>query len=556
MAVVGTEIGQVHNLNQGEGLATTFGAGNRALDTYDQLSAEKRAVGRAKEAQKQAQMDAGLKRMLDFNPDRWFKHEQVIKGELNNWMTEGSKLMAGGINPWTSTDPQSLEWRKKQIEIQGLAEGSKQVKDWWVSNRTKLDGAEPGKFTPASTVDAADYADMDIRDIVNNRVTPPLLMQTKPMLQLQDHFSKTVSAVNQTRNGNPLTEADKWDIAKKSIDDPKTGSDLTDSFRSMFAQMDQSSKDDVRRRAQANGVSEMQQLGKDYVDRYATERKPFDFGEWKADALNRIKVPYKEWRGSENFSKKVDKAELQRIASTVARDVFNNDDRALQEYEKVLPKGEGEVVGWGEQGGWMPRDSPYGLVRKPGETDGSYKQRAVKHLTDQLISETATQEEAGQTASGREKQDYLVSQKIWREDIMSPDPKKNKEAIGFLMSAPGIFPGLTVQNGAIYEDVPGQRELKLYLAGNLEYADVKKVMNRDGLMIEENQVEPRSTNTVITVPITFETENWLDRLHDHAFKDTKISYKGSGSETKPLTLSQIAKGQKPVIAPTNQKFDF
>jgi len=535
MAVVGTEIGQVNNLNQGEGLATTFGAGNRALDTYDQLSAEKRAVGRAKEAQKQAQMDAGLKRMLDFNPDRWFKHEQVIKSELNNWQDQGSRLMSSGINPWTSTDPQSLDWRKKQIEIQGLAEASKQVKDAYVSVRGKIDGADPGKYTPASVVDWADYADTDIKDIVGKRLSPPLLMQTKPMLQLQDHFSKVVSAVNQTRNGNPLSEQDKWDIAKKSIDDPKSGSDLTDSFVAMFAQMDQQAKDDIRRRAQAAGVSEIEQLGKDYVDRYATERKPFQYGDWKADALKRVEVPYKEWQGTESFSKKVDKAELEKITNRVATDMFVNDERALQEYEKVLP-------------------------RKQGEMDGVYLDRAKKHLAQSLREETATNELAGQRESGKAKQDLDGSRVKWLDFIMSPDPEKYKEAAGYLFETGDVMGNMTVADSSVEPASSGANMLpypvlRVKLKGNLELKDIKDQLGAVGEAV--TRVDQRGTETEFDLPITNQTENYLLSLHDKAFEQKKKSpFAGSFRETKPLTLSQIAKGQKPVIAPTNQKFDF
>lgn len=532
--MVGTNVGRVHDQRQGTGKATILGE-SEGVGTYGRLAAEDRALNAAKAAKKQADMDAAYKRMTDFNPDRWFKHEGVVKNELNSWVDKGAELFATGVNPWQATSPEALDWRKKQIEIQGLAKGTEQMKDAYVALRTKIDGAEPGKYTPASLNDIADFFDKDPREVMKTGELPPNLMQTKPNLQLQDYFSKVVQPLNASRNGVPMSTEEKWKVAKESLQDPDKGDDLNDSFRSMFAQMDPADRDDLRRRAQATGVSEMQQAAFDYVDRYSVERKPFQYDQWKKDAIARVDVPYKEWQGTESFSKKADQKELGKIVDTVARDMFVADDRALQEYEKVLP-------------------------RDPGETDLKYRGRATQHLAKTLRAEKATNELAGQREAGKGKEDLTVSRVKWLDDAMSTDPEKYREAAGYLFQTGDVMGNMTVADSEIIPAAGGTNMqpypvLRVKLKGDLTLKDVKEQLGPAGETVTE--VDQRGTETSFDIPVTNQTENYLLSLHDKAFdQKKKTPYAGSFRQTKPLTLSQMKAGVKPEIAPTSPKFDF
>lgn len=522
MVTPGSSTGSVHRQQQGTGKATIL-QGDRALDTFDLLSAEDRTIARQEKAAEKAKMDSAYDAMIKFDPEHWYKHDNQVRTALNAWHNKGAELMASGINPWKGTDEKSLEWRKEQIKVASLAQASKQMQERFTATRQKLDGADPNEYTSASLKNNYDWFNTDLEKVVSEGLLQPELSKRKPFIGLQDFFSKTMQPLNQKRNGKPYSQDELWDIAKTTVADPETADDLAITFKSALAQMDEKEQADVKRRAQAAGVSIPQQMAYDYASRYAIEQKPFSYDDWKKVALGRVEVPYREWKGSENFSKRVDKAELEKITNSVARDMFVADDRALLEYESVLP-------------------------RKQNETDGDYKKRAIADLAQDLRNQTATQELAGQTDAGKDKANQTASEKLWLENMMSVDTEKNKEAVGYLMHTPGLFPGLTVENGAIYEDQPGKRELKLYLAGNLEYAKVKTVMEQNGLPIEQEQIEPRSTNTIVTVPITDQTENWLLRLHDKAFKDTKQPYQGPRTIIKP-DLRMLANPKSTQITP-------
>lgn len=529
MVEIGTTQGMVHDpLQQGVGLATVL-QGDRALDTLDRLGAERRAVARQEKEKKRAELEGAYDTMLKMNPERWMKHEKLVQDMQRSWIDEGASMMRKGENPWKSTTPAAVEFRKKQAEILGLAQTSKQMQALWDNNRQKI-MADPEKYDAGMIKANAAFTDMDPREVIKQGLTPPPLMQKKPFLNLQDTVSKGMSEVNKTMNGQPIGDNDRWKISREFLSNPAIADDLNEAAASAIAQMTPADKDNIEKRARTLGKAPQEVLVYDFVNRYADKQKPFDFNEWINEGVTKVAVPYKEWKGAESFSKKVDSAEFNNVVRNRAQ-VMLADPEALREYERELP-------------------------RDPTWNDGEYKQRASEHLARRLKGLVATQEEAGITAQGQGKKDLQDSRNLWLKNIESNDPAEHNEALGFLASAPGILPGMTVQNGEIVKSTAGYNELRLFLAGNLEYKDVKKTMQQAGIPVEENQVESRQTNTVITVPITTNTENALLRLHDHAFEDTKAPYKGPINNPKPDLNSLLGAPSAAPVTPPAKKNKF
>lgn len=533
---VGTSQGSVHHQQQGTGLATVL-QGQGAVTEFSRLAAEQRAVGRAAEEEKAKNLNSAYDRMIKFNPEHWYKHDNQIQEGLDNWYNVGVGLLNKGVDPWKSVDPESTKFRENYLALAGLASASKQLQERFNTVRGKIDGAEPDKYTQKSLNQIADFYEIPLEEIVRQGLVPPELEQRRPMVALQDYFSKVMQSLNQTRNGNPYTEAELWDVAKRSVVDPEKGDDLADSFKSAYAQMDEVDQKSITRRAQANGVSVPQQMAFDYAQRYSTQQKPFDYNEWKKGAVDRIKVPYKEWRGPDGFSKRVDKAELGKIADTVARDQFVADPRALVEYEEVLP-------------------------RKTNETDGKYQQRAIAHLAEQLKSEVATQEEAGQTEAGRGRKELAESRNRWLTDITSGNPDQAMEAAGYVLMTGSTLGNMTITESAVLR--PGEVKgvmtqfpmLSMKLKGNLTLKDVEK---EAGIGLPaETVVEQRGTETEVLIPINTRSENALLTIHDKAYQDKKDApYGGIYSATKVPKLSQIFGGNsKAQSTDTKPKFSF
>lgn len=534
--MLGTNAGRVHDQHQGTGLATVL-QGDRALDTYDYLAAQERT----KNAAKKKDLEDAQNAIIKFNPDRWFKHEQVIQQAVDSWHQEGAEITAGKTNPWTATDQKSVDWRKKYVEISGLAQGSKQAQGYFEDIKDKMNGAEPDKYTLTSVKNALDYADTDIREIVGKGMLPPPLEQTRPMVQLQDHFSKVMGAINPTLNGNPLSEEDRIKIVKQTLNDPKMSQSLGESFAALYKQMDPQQMAGVEKRAKDAGLSLMEQTGLDYVDRYADQRKPFNYDTWKKGALERVDVAYKEWRGSDNFSKKVDQAEFVKNTNTIAADSFYGDERALSDYEKVLP-------------------------RKAGETDGAYQQRATKHLGQKLRDETATQQMAGVTDKGDGDAKVKLSQDNWLRDIQSPNPEQYREAAGYVFQTGDVLGNMTVAKSEVIRGAADANHvnvdnyLHLTLQGDLSLKDVKSQLPDEvGTTITE--VQQRGTETEVDIPITPQTENYLLTIHNKRIKQTGIPYQGAFRQTPPKTLRDIFKGSgtpgSPAPGSTNSKvFNF
>jgi len=504
--MLGSNAGSVHDQRQGTGRATVL-QGSRALDTYDGLA----AIDRAGKAAKAAEQNKAFDEIIKFNPDRWYKHETKIQQAVNDWQQKGAEMVAKGINPYKATDQASIDWRKRQVVVAGMAGATKQMEDYYKTVQSKVTNADPDKYTSATLQDALDWFDnTDLEDAVVNGLTPPPLMQTKPMLQLQEHFSKVMGPINTSKGENVMTDEERWKIVDQTLNDPNKADDLAESISSLMQQMTPERKAETERRARDNNRSVMQQVGYDYVTRYETQRKPFEYDKWKKSLIERVDVPYKDWRGADSFSKKAKEGELNRIIRTVAEDGFYGDDRALQEYEAQLP-------------------------RKQGETDGAYMKRAADDVAVKLRKEIAVQEMAGVTQSGQDKKDFEVSQKTWLPDIMSKDPDKYREAAGYITGLKGVMGNMTVMDSRVMQGTPDP-VFRLTLKGALSLDQVKsQVPNGLGDFVTETKEQ--GTDTDVFIPITTQTENYLLTFHDLKLKQTGIPFGGEYTTTPPTKIS-------------------
>lgn len=511
---VGSSSGSVHKQRQGTGLATIL-EGDRALDTYDGLA----ALDRGKVAKKQAQLDAARAAMLKFQPERWFKHENAVKTALAEWVNEGAQIMADSeVDPYTSTDQRSVDWRTKQIEIFGLAQGTVQMQKNWHDDQVKISGADPGAYTPASLADRADYYDLDPKKVMKEGLLPPPLVKTKPFLNVQEHISKVMGAINPTLNGNTLTDVDRWGIVKETLANPAVADDLNESLNNMFQQMRPEEQLDLNRRATAAGRSVPEQAAYDFVTRYETQRKAFNYDTWKKSLVDRVTVPYKKWDGADSFSKKVDEAEIQKIISPIVRDAFVGDDRALAEYEAVLP-------------------------RTPGITDQVYRDQAEKHLAGQIRKEIATQEEAGVTVRGQDKKDFMQSGKDWLAAMLSPDSEFFNEAAGYVYQAGDVLGNMTISGSNVVRASSEDNQMpypvwRVKLQGDLTLKDVKSQLP-DEVGTEITEVQQMGTETLIEIPVTKKTENFMLSIHDKKLKQTGIPFQGALRTTPTKTLDQM-----------------
>jgi hypothetical protein len=558
MIEVGGQAGYVHNQRQGTGLATVLptGTNSEEFGIYTRKAmADKEAALKAKKAE----ADAAREALTKFNPDRWFKHETIIQPMMNDWIDKGAQMMAKGQNPWRDVTPEAQAWRKQQLEIEGIANTSKQMKEMADKVRADVNGSDPGAYDLASLQAQAKYSDMDPRDVAKNGILPPPLIKARPMMDLQDFYGKTMAEVNQRRGDVPLNDADRWAIVDESMRNPTNKQTLMPSLQSALLIMPPKDRDALKARADALGKSEIEVLGYDQVKLHEKARKPFDLQEWIDSGVKEISVPYNDITGTKTSTKYVDNKEFDKIALEKAKIMFT-DPRALQGYEDLLPRPVGlnqsDVKRITDYGMFLPdaqlgpnvtdyralKDYEKLLPRPESMNDTDYKALAISDLAKRMRNMKATEYKRSILPSAAGDEDKKTSGMQWLENIKSDKPELFNEATGYLLTAGAIVPGMKVDNAEVRATPDGIRDLVIWTKGKENLMKVKEEFMNEGVPDDRINIEQKGTSDILTIRITPDTENALLRMHDRAYDEMKTAYRGP-LEVKKATLSGLGFGK-------------
>lgn len=498
--MVGTSAGSVHKQRQGTGLATVLGPSISAKDFAYLDNQDQAGLAAAKKA-KADTLAAAKQKILEFNPERWLKHELEVRDMQTKWVDQGAKLLNSGTNPYNGTDEASIRWRNERDRIEAYANASTQMKDMFKALRGKIDGSDPDKYDPETIKAINDYFDTPVKDVVEKGILPPELMQKKPTANLQKSWVGLVTDL-QTRTGQgEFSDKERFDFITQST---ANSEDLNEAAQSYFANLPKAVQDDYKARSQSTGRAITDLVHYDFMKRYE-KNQPFDLNKFIQQGADSVDVPYSEVRTPSGFGKYVDTKELSKIANTKAM-VMLTDPTALQEYESLLPRGE-------------------------NENDGAYRTRAIGDLTKRIKDLKSTSTLYGKTEKGEGDAEVTASGERWLQDLKGSDKNVSNEAAGYLFQTPGIF-GLQVDK-ALVLDHPlqaGPRNLVVTLKGKLSLEKVQKEI-LDPLGVKDGyEYKSMGADGELIIPINDKTDNALLKLHDKAFKDTKIKYKGPHNE--------------------------
>ncbi len=527
--MLGSQEGTVHHQRQGTGKATILGSEDWALKDF--LSRDMAAKKAASEvaAAKRAAAAESAKAITEFNPERWLRHDKELKGRIESLTSKGAELLRNGVNPNSGIDEASVAWRKEKSTIEAMAKASMQMKDMFQATRGKIDGSEPDKYDDDALNNMRTYFEMPLDQVVKDGVLPPPLLQKKPGLNLQKTWAGLTKDLYD-RNGNkPLDEAGMWDFVRASMsNDPE----VSESTVSYFHNLPGAEQEAYKQRAQKTGMSVNELINYDFMKRYSPGKEPFDLNAYIQKGADAIDVPYISYRNPEKFGKYVDSKEFSQIAGTKAAAMLV-DPEALYSYQSLFPM-------------------------KEGESEGTYRARAVKDLASRLRKMKATSTEAGLSDKGGEAKDIQVSAEKWLEHIKSSDKGLNARAANFLYESNGMLGNMNVTRSEVLTtqempwlpeaNDPGKTDMKwlrIDLKGAPGVKEVKDQLVQNGIKTEDVRYESVGADSFITIPITDATENALLRMHDKAYKTGSRIY-----DPEPL---QWSADLKPAAKPTNQK---
>lgn len=492
---VGTDIGYTHKQRQGTGLATILPDDHFAARSYIAGQAARGEQLR----QAAAAQDEARRKMLEFNPDRWFKHEMQIRGKMNEWVDKGSALLAKNINPSTGLDEESRQWRNEKARIEALANQSQQMQKMFEATRGKIDGSEADKYDPEAIGNMYNYFNADLEKVVDGGILPPPLLQRKPGLNLQTEWVGRMKDLGDRTGKGELKEGERWEFIRESVG---ARPELTESASSYLMNLPQAAQDEYRNRSEQSGKSPLELVHYDFLTRYEKKPEPIDLNKYIQSGADSIDVPYASWQNPDKFGTAVDSKEMKRIADNKATLMLANNPEALYAYRSLLPM-------------------------KDNESEGVYRARAIGDLSKRLNQLKATQTKSGITAQGQDKKDIQESGQRWLQDMRSGDSDRHMEAAGYLFQTPGIMGGYNVETALVQDMGDKGRYLVLTLAGDPQLKEVKeKMVDEMGRPTEFSKFMTENTEGNLVVPLNNESENALLKLHDRSFNTTKNAYRG------------------------------
>lgn len=253
---------QIYRNQQGTGRAITLGQQDMSgLEFYlkTKMGMGEAAAKSATEAAtaKAKKVSESLTKMGDINFDGWYRHEEEMQPLVDGLYQAGTNLINSGIDPWTATTPDAIQFRKDAAYLKRLGEYSKQLKGEWEKYHNEYNDKD-NKFRVEDKMALVEYFEQPLSKHVAG-LKKPFLRVNNPEMHLAGLAKSFLEGVQKgegdvATNRNAIIEG--WLITPGATAAAKT--ELIN-----LAQNDQAKYQELQ--------SEAVNSGKDIVDLYMTK---------------------------------------------------------------------------------------------------------------------------------------------------------------------------------------------------------------------------------------------------------------------------------------------
>lgn len=526
MYQVGTDAGYVHRQQQGTGLGTVIRQPGAEIGVAVDLAKERAALRAKRNAEKEAAKNAALKKLGE-KPDWWYVHDSELKGDFTTVQQTGVDLIASGINdPFSSTDPRAVQFRKDFNRVQQLATSSSQLREQYTKLRTDIDGAGPDDFDDETIVQFQQFYEQPLNKIVNDGLKPPNLIKKRPYLDGFKFVGDNMATWAQGWNGNIPTEAQTFDFVKALVNDPANRDRVIRTYGSKLAQMDPEDRKDVLTRADQLSVDPHVVMAVDDANRWKARSKPFVLLDALQEAANTVTagIDYKKSETPFTASKTFDVKDLDKSLSTVSRALFNQ--RPLSDWAREY---EGKVD------------------RLSGENDGEFAARIRQQIREDITPLVKTERSFEKKDKGQQREELATTRNQWIADLRSADPRLKSAAAQWITGAK-LFQNLDVSGASVQQAPDGSTELEIVTNTPMTVKEVQdEIEGKYGAVKGDIKFEEVQGKKVFRIPIGYDevANQYLARIYDTTFEqrdkqpyDTKIS-----ERTVPPTIDDALKGR-------------
>lgn len=558
MYQVGTQAGNVHPpLSQGVGFATVLTGGN--ADDYAVKYGMLRKQARDKAlADRAAARNSALAKMTSAVPDFFYAHQKEIGSAVDDMMAKGQAAMrAGAIDPYSSTDPASIEFQKAAAQVAEMGKFSAQIKDQYKAFQQDIQAKGPDYFDPNTLTQSQSYFfDRTLGDHMANPTTAPLVQQRKP---LQNSIELASGWAGKLSTGAPKDGAVDPKTARETIRaafrDPESGPNVLLTFSTALKGYSDDERAALENEALQNGLSAPEMYALKTTQAFLKSPAPYSVNDALANGDKLFEPSTKEWHGAESFSKGVDQGASLKSANSVARGILHDDPRALSSFAAL-----------------------YKLKQDPAQTEAEFFDDVQHAMAQDLYARAKKVRESGVTSEGQGKKDLELSTDRWLQDMKSGKRELAQEAAGVL-SGVKLYGNLFVEKaqtigfneaewpeGLDFDMKPGEMDkakilrlkLKTPMGVQLDKDEVQGLMGAEGPGKVEVMQKQGETEVYINLDKLEPTDQLLRTLYQSGHKQTGVLYKGPGW-TSQTQLQEILKPQgkpAPKTAPAKPVFQF
>ena len=506
MNEVGTQVGTVHNLRQGEGLATVL-QGDRAMDTAERLFAYDMAERQRKDQELARKRDAAMLKLRSINPEFFYKHNAEKQKEQDKLMAIGAELIDGGKDPFNGTDPRSVEFQKQYQRLMSMSQTSQQVKGYFDELQKKVLGSNPDDFDAESIYSATSVFDKPLADIMEKGFKPPVLQKKRAGLAVSEMITKNVAQWQQSRGGEPPTDTELEQFVNGIATDGGNLEKFVEGYGTKLAQLSKFDPDEAKRvsdSARASGREVWQQMAFEDAKRAQKRRERFDIAKDISEAARAATQALDEvsTSNSTGFWSGPRKGSPEEVAKWQADLRFNSDERYMTDLDRegVLPRGK-------------------------EESDVEYGVRVKKYLYDRILPGVKTETKSGRTSQGEDEQKAQKSRLDFLADIRSGDTVRMQDAANILVGTK-YSANMSIEDANVVAQGPGAYWLELEVTSPLSTDKIKEEFVQDGVSSEQVRIENRQGKKIVNIglaPGAVENQT-LVRLLDNYMKQTGATY--------------------------------
>lgn len=507
IGTVGSSQGQVHRLPEGQGLSEIL-RGNDAVDTYSRMWAVDQAAQARRDQERQAKRQASMAALKSFDPQFLYLHNNEMSKSLNDHFNKGAELLARVDDPFTSSDPQAIEWQKEHARIQAMSTYSLQLKDRWTALQKQIADSNPDDYDARSLDNAVKFFNKPLTEIVANGETPPTLQKKRPMLDSMKFIGERMSGW-QSATGAAPTDNEIREFNKGLLNDPANKQQLVEAYGSRLAQMTPEETKALQDRADMAGLPVTEMLMFEDSKRFLKRREPLNYQKELNAAADLAKqgISYNEGANPDaSWSNPVKGSKMAAIKAA-ATAMFNSRDDYMTMFDK-----NGEV----------PRGAEM--------SDQEYAEEVKKYLASQLDPLVGVKTEYKKTDKAGKDAELKQSQEQFIADIRSGDTVRMQGAANALVGEK-FAANLTVENAVIQNQGAGNMWLELDVVTPMSTKDIKEqvVDANTGLSAENVNVEERQGKKIIKIglaPGAISNQTLLGVLGNKKY-DTKFTERGA-----------------------------